>query len=101
MHFLLVLPTYKLFVVLFLSGRNAFVCIEVTTSLTFKESFDVINKLHEIIFLLRIKIVALIVFRYIAMITKQKSFNKSLVDRNSQVIFLDDLVCSTRTTGKF
>ena len=90
MHFFLVLPTYKLSVVLFLSGKNAFVCIEVTTSLTFKESFDVINKLHEIIFLLRIKIVALIVFRYIAMITKQKSFNKSLVDRNSQVIFLDE-----------
>ena len=90
MHFFLVLPTYKLSVVLFLSGKNAFVCIEVTTSLTFKGSFDVINKLHEIIFLLRIKIVALIVFRYIAMITKQKSFNKSLVDRNSQVIFLDE-----------
>ena len=90
MHFFLVLPTYKLSVVLFMSGKNAFVCIEVTTSLTFKESFDVINKLHEIIFLLRIKIVALIVFRYIAMITKQKSFNKSLVDRNSQVIFLDE-----------
>jgi hypothetical protein len=34
--------------------------------------------------------VTVIVLRYIAMITKQKSFNKSLVDQNSQVIFLDE-----------
>ena len=32
----------------------------------------------------------IIVFRYIAMITKKKSFNKSLVDQHSQVIFLDE-----------
>ena len=31
-----------------------------------------------------------IVFRYIAMITKQKSFNKGLVDQQCQVIFLDE-----------
>ena len=28
--------------------------------------------------------------RYIAMITKQKAFNKSLIDQETQVIFLDE-----------
>ena len=28
--------------------------------------------------------------RYIAMITKQRAFNKSLIDQNTQVIFLDE-----------
>ena len=28
--------------------------------------------------------------RYIAMISKQKAFNKSLVDENTQIIFLDE-----------
>ena len=32
----------------------------------------------------------LIPARYIAMITKQKAFNKSLVDENTQMIFLDE-----------
>ena len=32
----------------------------------------------------------LIPARYIAMITKQKAFNKSLVDENTQIIFLDE-----------
>ncbi len=30
------------------------------------------------------------VFRYIAMITKQKAFNKSLLDENTQVIFMNE-----------
>ena len=34
--------------------------------------------------------VTVILFRYIAMITKQKSFNRSLVDQHSQVIFLNE-----------
>jgi len=32
----------------------------------------------------------LIPARYIAMISKQKAFNKSLVDKNTQIIFLDE-----------
>ena len=35
-------------------------------------------------------ITRLIPARYIAMISKQKAFNKSLVDENSQIIFLDE-----------
>ena len=42
---------------------------------------------HFISFLFR---VALFVYRYIAMITKQKSFNKSLVDEDTQIIFMDE-----------
>ena len=36
------------------------------------------------------KLVDVLVARYIAMITKQKAFNKSLVDQNTQVIFMDE-----------
>ena len=32
----------------------------------------------------------LVNLRYIAMITKQKAFNKSLIDQETQVIFLDE-----------
>ena len=37
-----------------------------------------------------IEVVYVSVHRYIAMITKQKAFNKSLVDRRTQVIFMDE-----------
>ena len=32
----------------------------------------------------------LILARYIAMISKQKAFNKSLIDENTQILFLDE-----------
>lgn len=34
--------------------------------------------------------IALHVFRYIAMITKQKAFNKSQIDEDTQIIFMDE-----------
>ena len=37
-----------------------------------------------------LKLFYFFVFRYIAMITKEKAFNKSLVDKNTQVIFMDE-----------
>ena len=37
-----------------------------------------------------IEVVYVSVHRYIAMIAKQKAFNKSLVDRRTQVIFMDE-----------
>ena len=37
-----------------------------------------------------LKLFYVFVFRYIAMITKQKAFNRSLVDENTQVIFMDE-----------
>ena len=37
-----------------------------------------------------LKLFYVFAFRYIAMVTKQKAFNKSLVDENTQVIFMDE-----------
>ena len=40
-------------------------------------------------FVQSVEVVYVSVDRYIAMITKQKAFNKSLVDQKTQVIFMD------------
>lgn len=37
--------------------------------------------------------------RYIAMITKQKAFNKSLVDKDIQIIFLDEAYPTLHSVG--
>ena len=41
-------------------------------------------------FVQSVEVVYVSVDRYIAMITKQKAFNKSLVDQKTQVIFMDE-----------
>ena len=48
-----------------------------------------LNCLFQISYVIAVGI-ALRVFRYIAMITKQRAFNKSQIDADTQIIFMDE-----------